>query len=873
MNKVRNRNVIRRIADKTRKATKMRNGIAIIAIALTCILFTAVFTIGNSILVKQQESTMRQVGGTSHAGYKYLTQAEYDIVKQDSKLKNISCRILVGDAINDDLKKVHTEVFYYEELDAKMGFCYPEVGHMPEEEMELVTSDLVLQALGVPCKIGETVPLKLKIGNTIVEEQFVLSGYFYGDTVASAQVIAVSKRYQERVAPTPEHSVMGRVIGNPEDIVGRIMADFNFEHSVNLEKQLTELTERCGFPETVDYGINWAYVGENIAPEMVLMAIVLIIVILLSGYLIIYNIFYINVFSEIRHYGLLKIIGTTEKQLKRIVRRQAYVLSAFGVPIGLLAGAWIGKCLLPFIMSELTFGSRTNSEVELNVWVFIGSAVFSFLTVYISCIKPCNIAAKVTPIEAIRTIEGMQNQQVETRTSKRKRQKKTGRKRTRKVTARNMAYENIKRNRKKVVVVVASLTLSFVLLNSIYTILQAFSMERYVSSMVVSDFVVNDATLDNSSVEISSRVTDGVTEEFLKQLDKQEGVTDVGNIYLHEGYVNFAEEDWRKVRERVIYIEPVLNEIKYLYGMTPNMTAQDYLDELEETKTIDGKVYGINELVMNNLEQVDGVLDWEKFISGDYVIATRYTKDEVQIDYFEQGETVTIFNENGESRQYEVMAVVEIPSACRYRVYGIFDCTYILPEEEFFDFMGKKQPMRTLIEVKEEQEAQFEKWLDSYCTTINTDLDYASKEKLVNEFEATKDMYVVVGGVLVFILAFIGILNFVNTMLTSMITRKQEMAMMEAVGMTGKQQVKMLMWEGVLYASFAGVSSLVIGSLLSVAVIRKMTEALYFFVWKFSVLPIIVSIPILMIIVCIVPMISYRNIQKVSVVERIRTVY
>lgn len=225
MRKVNNRKVIRKIADKTRKAGKSKNIIPVLAIAMTALLFTSVFTIGGSMIEKQQESTMRQVGGSAHAGYKYLTQEEYDIVKQDEKLKEVSYRIIVGDAVNDDLKKLHTEISYYENLDAKFSFCYPEEGHMPEKEDELVTSDLVLQALGIPCELGQKVPLVMDVGGEKVEKTFTLCGYFKGDTVSQAQCAAVSKEYANKVAPTPTTSVLETGV-DASDYTGRIMADF-----------------------------------------------------------------------------------------------------------------------------------------------------------------------------------------------------------------------------------------------------------------------------------------------------------------------------------------------------------------------------------------------------------------------------------------------------------------------------------------------------------------------------------------------------------------------------------------------------------------------------------------------------------------------
>ena len=82
------------------------------------------------------------------------------------------------------------------------------------------------------------------------------------------------------------------------------------------------------------------------------------------------------------------------------------MLSVIGIPIGLLIGAATGKFLVPVVMSAANFSESIDNKVVLSPIVFIGSAVFSWLTVRISCRKPCKMAAAVTPIEALRTTEG-----------------------------------------------------------------------------------------------------------------------------------------------------------------------------------------------------------------------------------------------------------------------------------------------------------------------------------------------------------------------------------------------------------------------------------------------------------------------------------
>lgn len=854
MHRVNNKRVLNRIADRTRKAGKARNLIASAAIMLTTVLFTSVFTVGGSLVQKQQEATMRQVGGSSHASYKYLTQEEYDIVKKDEMLKEISYRILVGNVVNKELLKLHTEVSYYEDLDARFCFCYPDEGSMPQRADEVVTSDLVLKALGVPCKIGEKVPLTIDTGKETVEKTFTLCGYFKGDRIAQAQVVLVSRKCASEIAPTPSDSAMGKSIDGTE-YAGRITADFNFFSSFRLGSQVEKLTKRCGVPDTAYVGINWAYMG-NMDMEAVLLAIGLLTVILVSGYLIIYNIFYINVYRDIRYYGLLKTVGTTGRQLRRIVRRQAYILSLYGIPAGLLTGAAVGKLLLPVVMKELVFSDSANTEVALNPGIFAGAAVFSFLTVMLGSIRPCRMASKVSAIEAVRFTEG-QN----TTAGKRKTKK------TRRVRPKEMAFQNIKRNRKKMVLVVLSLSLALVLLNSIYSLVQGFDIDRFVSGRIVSDFSVSDATLDNVSVNFESIVRDGVTDEFMEELKSRDGIRETGNIYMKEIDPEFTDEAYALIEERIFDNQDAQNTLEYLAGSE----GMALIDDFRESRFLDGKVYGIGRSVMEKLENTDGDLDWEKFSDGKYVIATRFrTVEEKGIDYFRPGEKVTVANENGESREYEVLAVADMPYSCGFQHFGMFDCNYILPEGEYLDLMGAQNPMRTIFDVEPEAVKKTDAWLSDYCENVNPDLTYQSKASMVAEFEQHIRMYAMVGGLLVFILALIGILNFINTMVTSVLSRRQEFAMMEAVGMTGRQLREMLFFEGECYAVLASVTGALVGAVLNVTLVRMAGEGFFFFKWHFTILPVFLCAFPLFVVAAAVPAVCSRMISRVSVVERLR---
>lgn len=857
MRKVKNQKAIRRVADKTRKAAKSRNLIAVLAIALTALLFTSVFTIGGSIVEKQQEATMRQVGGSAHGGLKYLTQEEYEILKKDKKLKEISYRIVVGEAVNESLKKLRTEMGYYEDLDAKFSFCYPEVGRMPEAEDEIVTSDLVLKAMGIPCQVGEKVPVEFTVKDKRYERTFTLTGYFKGDTISMSQIMLVSKKLADEVAPTPTVSAMSSNI-DASDYAGRIMADFNFRNSLDLTGKMEDLAKRCGFPqETVSEGINWAYMGMDINIEDMLPIAALLAVILVSGYLIIYNIFYINVFHDIRRYGLLKTIGTTGKQLRKIVRRQAYMLCLYGIPLGLLLGAATGKWVLPIVMKNLVFSSTADTEVTLRLWIFAASALFSLLTVYISCIRPCRIASSVSPVEAVRYTEGQDS------LSHRKKGKKT-----KKVKPWTMAAANMQRNKKKVVIVTTSLSLGLVLLNSVYGLVSGFDMDKFIASATVSDYAVYGAGLDNPANY--DKPLEGVTKEFLDALSEQEGVEEVCNIYLDlMDSPNFTEE------ERAAFNEKILKNPKAEAYLTQYFGEEFYRESIENGTfdNIDGKVFGVGRLAYEKMDITDGELDWEKFKTGKYVITSKFGHmgpEADQINYYEVGDKVTIRLEDGTSREYEVMAVGGLPYACELQTYGVFEHNFVLPDREYLELYGDRLPMRTLFNVAKDKEEAAEKWLSDYCEKINTDLDFTSKSTVAAEFEENKNMYTIVGGLLALILAVIGILNFINTMVTSVLSRKQEFAMMEAVGMTGKQLRGMLGFEGILYAVLTGAASIILGGILEATAVRSIGNALFFYSWHFTVTPILLCLPVLVLVVLVVPALCYKSMSRTSVTERMR---
>ena len=94
--------------------------------------------------------------------------------------------------------------------------------------------------------------------------------------------------------------------------------------------------------------------------------------------------------------------------------------------------------------------------------------------------------------------------------------------------------------------------------------------------------------------------------------------------------------------------------------------------------------------------------------------------------------------------------------------------------------------------------------------------------------------------------------------------------MLQSIGMTGKQLKRMLSFEGVYYAVGTIITSVVLGVLFSVVVVRGISSGIWFFTYRFVMWPMLVIYPFLILLTVAIPALLYRQITKVSIIERLR---
>ena len=159
-------------------------------------------------------------------------------------------------------------------------------------------------------------------------------------------------------------------------------------------------------------------------------------------------------------------------------------------PIGLAVGFFIGKGIVPYIMAISNYNSGKVS-VSLNPLIFVGAALFSLFTVAISTRKPGKMAAAISPVEAVKYTDS--NADI------RKKNKKS----TDGGKIYKMALSNLGRNRKRTVLVIVSLSLSVILMNSVVTMTESFDLDKYLSTFVDTDFLAAHAQYFNNDYRLS----------------------------------------------------------------------------------------------------------------------------------------------------------------------------------------------------------------------------------------------------------------------------------------------------------------------------------------------------------------------------------
>ena len=847
------------------KVHRKRNLLLVLAITLTTILFTSVLEIGFGGMQSIQETQLKLSGMKADAELRFLDKEQFQKVQNSDLFESVGGRVPI--ALMEGETKRPIEIDYLDKAGMEAYYLSLEEGKMPEDEKEVLLSEQALEELGIKKEVGSHVPVSFTLRGQEYNFDMRLSGWYKGGP--KVNFLIVSETFLEH---NPE--VSENTYDIDKEILGTYYASVCVKNTGNIEQNLKEYAESLGAQTENADGNNYVNVAVNpmlysedgntgVGLSIVFFGALFI----LCGYLLIYNIFDIGVMQDIQEFGIMKTIGMTGKQIKRLMRRQMLLLSLIGIPIGLVVGYGLGALLLPVILKNWEYSEEELTIVQsVHPAIFILTVFFVLITVFLSMRRPSKRAAKYSAIETAKYTEV---------------KKKTAEKDIHSI--KNIARSNLQRNRKRTVLVFTSLILSVVFVNSLWIISNSFDEEKYVNVQMRRDYLVASTDTLNPSIGYV-KPSASLNEEAIQELEKNAMIKNGTKLYknaIDASVYNFdISFDWG-----VEVIDVKIPSIE-IDGVITNSATTNYgtLTLGKDKKPI-CNVCGISENFLGKIEILEGekniISIKEKLKSGDYILVGirandngKPSTDGIEISP-KVGDVVTIYKDGKPLKEVEVLSQIlvidseQISGGSSTGGGTILGPWFYLSEGLFKELYGEGNLVNYSFDADENDAPAVNRMLQDISEKF-TNVGFETTEQRHSEIENYKMLVRILCVLIGEILGVIGIVNLVNIIFTNLIVRNREFATFRSIGATKKQLRELIIRESVGYVFYAAIGGFILATLISMTAVRGICSSIWLFTFQFTLFPAATIIVLYLIISIIASEVGIYLWEKGSITEHLR---
>ena len=778
--------ITKKLAKKSLQSEKRRNLMVVIAVALAAFLICFTGIVSTSLTQMQRN----QVVDTYEAVWLGVEENDIETLKGLPEFERVGGYYMLGEELSE--QGYHASYVYNDAEMMEIGRDQMKLleGNLPQKANEVVVSEYFLSTYGNNAKIGDTVTLDTES--------------FHGDYVVTGIMDSVNEKEANTCAIILSKAALTEWKGF--DPAG-YRAYVHFKNSDQLGEELItsycrEIAEEYQLPNPSMNNKYFAYASKSFD---FLPIFGVIVIVLIGGYIVIQSIFRISINDKIRSYGQLRTIGATPKQIKRIVKREGRKLGSIGILIGTVLGVCCGFLLF----------SKGFNAVSYAVMVSL-TLISGWIMVSISIRKPVKIAAGISPIEAVRFTPVQKDIR--------------SRKKNIKLNPVSMGIANFKRDRKKTIGIVASLSIGGILLMVVSSIVLVRSPEQIARLYFPdSDYKIY---LQDLSEEMLVK-GNPLNEELKQEVLSVDGVTDiiVARQSLHTSIKTDANQN---------------------SGICDTLTDQNYAMVeaalTEGTMPTDSHSIVIHDQIVAYFEDM-GVGSTVEFSSIDGKQSIPVTISGV----FSTSKMPVIF---GHGRAHTDGSVFFAPKDLFYELY---------PEITTFDYSWSivSNPKKA-----ETVKAELKNIVAEHSNLALDEIDTAIAAEKSQNSAAFGSMQVLSWLVFLF-----GVINLINTTLSNQMSRKQENSVLRSIGLTQKQLCKMNICEGLCYAFFATLAILIVGFPISIVASREISIATFggnVVPYKFPVLEMGLFILVLFGMELILSVWTIRRQKKQSLIEQMR---
>lgn len=749
--------------------------------------------------------------------YKYKTQLEsgkYQIAVNDlskNELDNMSKENFINETGQSSTygfkENEKFTLFYYDDNALEMSAFRLLQGHMPMNDDEIVIDEYYLDSKNIKKELNTKISIAcVDMAGKKTNKDFKLTGIMSTTSQAKVKNIYYGFISKKLLDKLQEDNIRWSLYANT---LGKNVDQVNtYVEALNSHYKIN----------SSQYVINESFINSNKVDLNVLIgAGIVILVIIVATFMVIYSIFYISINEKISEFGKLRAIGATKKQIKKMIFREGIYLSGIGIPIGVILGYLISNIVsYKFLFKDSPYDSSGA------VIVIIISVLLSLITVRISLIKPAKVAMRISPISAIAYNPTLLKE------SKNRKSEKN-------INVRKLTLLNLKRYRKRSLITIASISISITLFIIIGSVLNSFNMDRAAKQYISGDFELT-AVRDQNNYKYGS-----FKDSLVNKIIDLNGVTEVNRVslvntlYKNEENLKFTSND-----SRLQGIEEISS---ILFGYDDNMiySLKDYV--------IDG------EINIENLRNKNEIIIFREI--GDKRFNTK------------AGDIINMKINDGNnqiSQSFKVQAIIDRDGMESVDTIPLGE-PFMIHNRVLNEILNKDYTIKLQLKCNKNNNGINE--ILSKLVTDNKDIQFKSlletKSELNKDFKGIK----IVAYSLVIVIAIISLVNYINTMLASVISRKKELGVLQAIGISNKQLYNILNFEGLFYLGISTVIALIAGSSIGYLIVKVIENEATFVNYKYPFLLVALLFLGIIIIQSSISKIIINRIKKESLIDRI----
>lgn len=790
-----NQQITRLLASRLYTSNRRYNRILTVAVAISLFLLFSIFSIVIGRIQAQKLMFTRMAGTAATTFLEDATKKQADQIHELRYINTVGMEYILGGVYYESKEigiRIYTEQSTFNSI---LKPAYTQIhGTYPARKGEIMLARRTLKKMGIQNpNTGMDIIITDQTGT---KESFTLSGYYTEFMDEDSLPYAFfSKDYYESLPSYKYHTLLG--IRQKDWYHGEAIEDMLYRDIPTIDKAQQFIGgDSVGYAAVVDL-VGGIDIGLCFA----------VLIVLCSGMLI-YNVIFLSLQRDIRQFGLLKTLGTTSKQIHRIVLRQVANILLIGLTAGTIAGCTFTLGILPRLLAGRYLKGFGNSSAIIHFQPLLLS--FSILLVIIitlsSSLMPVHKVGKMDPVNALHYLD---------------KNPRTGRKIQKSSKGNSIAiiaWRNIFRNKRNAIITLFSLILGFTVTLGGMVIIYGMdygNQLKYDSDFLLSanNFPFLDDEYEEPNIYFDS--------SFLSRLEQLDGIHEI--ICSTGGYVALNSDDtvW----------SPLLIGNRLADGMQKD----------EEERTF---ATHVRKQYMAAFTVVDDT----------FLDALSYCNDKhnlhLDIDKLRDGTGAAAFHFNELSRQLQQEAVMHIGeqfslnSFSGQQLGSLQFCGYInrsqtdLPPCEtepstsgYPTLVISQNALKHLeltsdifaiqIQVDAKKEPELKWKLQNMITELQSNTQkksafsgYTMQAKSDVLAAAQKEllpirilMYTVCA-----LLICMGVFNYLNVTISSLENRRAEFALLNTLGMTGKQLRNMLILEGIFYSSLITIFLITAGS-------------------------------------------------------------